>query len=202
MNPIYKHLRMILIITLLVAASVFLFYSDAFAVEEITKGRKLWNNIMLWVNFGILVFLFIKFAKNPLMNFLYGEQKKVGETLSSVEEKVKSARSLMDTEADKLKDIDQNLRQIKKDIIDLGKLEKDKIIESAKQTADQMIEDAKKQSEYRLELAKNKFSKEMLDIAVSIAVDRLKKGITIEDNEKIIDQFTSRLSDTSNEYFT
>ncbi|MBN1851042.1 MAG: ATP synthase F0 subunit B [Deltaproteobacteria bacterium] len=194
MNPINRHLRMIFIMILMMAASIFLSYSDAFAVEQISEGRKLWNNIMLWVNFGILVFLFIKFAKNPLMDFLHSEQNKISETLSSVEEKVKSARVLMDAEADKLKDIDQSLQQIKDDIIELGRIEKDKIVESAKQTADQMIEDAKKQSEYRLESAKKRFSMEMLNEAISIAVEKLRNNITQEDNEKIIDRFTSKLT--------
>ena len=39
--------------------------SDVFAMEESGKGRIIWNNIMLWINFGILVFIFIKYARKP-----------------------------------------------------------------------------------------------------------------------------------------
>ena len=53
-----------------------------------------------------------------------------------------------------------------------------------------MIEDAKKDSDYKLEAAKKLFGIEMLEIAVSIAVRKLKEEVSEEDNEKIIEQFS------------
>jgi F-type H+-transporting ATPase subunit b len=187
----------ILCITLFV---VFLSF-DANAVEEIPKGRKIWDNIMIWVNFGILVFLFLKFGKKPLMNFLFGERNKIKDMLHQVDDSVKKARALMDAEYEKVKDIDRQLESIKEEIIALGKIEKETIIGSAKTTAAQMIEDAKRQSEYRLITAKEKFSAEMLEMAVSIAVEKLKKEVSPEDNDRFIDQFTSLLS-TSKAHFS
>jgi F-type H+-transporting ATPase subunit b len=168
--------------------------SDAFAVEAITRGRKIWNNIMLWVNFGILIFLFLKFAKNSLLNFLFGERNKIADMLQKVDDSVKQARSLMDAEQEKIKDIDKRLEKIKQDILEIGRNEKEKIIENAKLMATQMIEDARKQSDYKLLKAKNKFGSEMMGMAISIAIEKLRKEITTEDNQRIIDQFTSRLS--------
>jgi F-type H+-transporting ATPase subunit b len=171
----------------------FVFCPDTLAQEGPTKGRKIWNSIMLWVNFGILAFLFIKYAKKPLMNFLYGEREKLSKKIDEIEEQVKKAKSAMEVEAEKLKKMDANIDEIRRYIIDIGQREKSGNIEKAKVTANQMIEDAQKETQYKLEAAKKRFGEEMLDIAVSLAVEELKKGISREDNEKLIEQFSTAL---------
>ena len=50
-----------------------LYCSDALAAEELTAGRRLWGNIMLVVNFLVLVFFFVRYAKKPLMDYLRGK---------------------------------------------------------------------------------------------------------------------------------
>ena len=176
-----------------VIAILLFFCSDCFAIEGPSKGRKIWDLVMLWVNFGILVFFFMKFAKEPLMNFLRGESKKIGEKLDSIDRLVKNAKSLMEVEANKLEDIDSHMKVMNEQITALGQMEKSTIIENAETTAKKMIEDARQEAEYKLEMAKKKFSLEMLDAATSIAVELLKEKISQEDNEKIIDQFLTGL---------
>ncbi|MFC1533398.1 hypothetical protein ACFL7M_08560 [Thermodesulfobacteriota bacterium] len=190
---INRGLLMVFIILVAISAMILLSV-DAFAIEEAGKGRKIWDSIMLLVNFGILVFFFIKFARKPLMKFLYGEREKIENSLNSVDEKIKKARELMDVEADKLKNIDEHMEKIRNEIIELGQKERSRIIEKAKNNANMMIEDAQKEAQYKFELAKKRFSEEMLDIAVSIATKELKKGISQEDNEKIVDQFSIGLN--------
>lgn len=187
-------LNLFFIIILIVVILAIFICSDCFAMEGESEGRKLWNNIMMWVNFGILVFLFIKFAKKPLMGFLHGESKKIGKKIEDVESQVKKARNMMEEEAEKLKDIDSQVEDIKNHIIIIGRREKEKIIEKARNTANQMVEDAKKESEYKLELAKKRFSEEMLDMAVSLAVGELRKSVTPDDNERMVEAFTLGLS--------
>lgn len=171
----------------------FVFCPDGLAQEGPSNGRKIWNTIMLWVNFGILAFFFIKFGKNPLMKFLYGEREKLAKKIDEVEGQVKQAKSAMEVEAEKLENMDEHIDEIRRRIIELGQREKTQTMEKAKATADRMIEDAKKEAQYRVELAKKRFGEEMLDIAVSMAVEELKKGISQEDNERLIEQFSTGL---------
>ena len=179
---------------------VLCFWADAFAVEEISHGRKLWNNILLWFNFGILVFLFIKYAKKPLMDYLLGERRKIKEKLDTLDSKFQAANSTMNAEAEKLKNIDTQLNEMREGILQIGQEEKEKIIAKANITAEQMIEKAKAESEYRLIAAKKALSNEIVDISVSVAKERLLKGISNEDNDKAINHFIETLSD-SKKYF-
>lgn len=181
-------LKVFLIIS--AAAAIFIICPDSFAMEGPSKARRIWDNIMLFVNFGILVFVFIKFAKDPLMNFLRGEEKKVKKEIDAIEELVEKANSLMQAEADKLANIDMRIKEMREYIIGLGQKEKEKIIEKAQLLARHMIDDAKSEAQYKLEIAKKRFGEEMLDIAISIAVRELKGRLSRDDNEEIVDQFS------------
>ncbi len=167
--------------------------SECFAMDEGSGGRKLWNYIMLWVNFGILVFLFFKFAKKPLMNFLHEEGNKISQRIEQVEGEVAKARGLLETEAEKFSDMDSRIDDIKNQIIETGKREKEEIIEKARILAGKMIDDAREEAEYRKDAARKRFSEEMLNLAVSHAVGELKKNITLEDHEKIVESFSMNL---------
>ena len=178
---------------------IVLLCTDVFAMEEASKGRKIWDNIMLWINFGILVFVFIKFGKKPLMAFLHGEKNKIETSISTVDGQLQEARSLMEEEAVKLESMDEHLKSVLKNILELGEKEKDSIISKAKATSAKMLEDAEKDSQYQLEIAKNSFKEEMLEMAVSLSVEKLKKELTSKDDEIIVEQFAAGIGDMNEE---
>jgi F-type H+-transporting ATPase subunit b len=175
---------------------VFFFCPDAFAAEKMSSGRRLWDNIMLWVNFGILVFFFLKYARKPLVDFLRGFRDKIKKNLDTIEKQFKDAESRMKAESAKIDEIEQHIETIRQNIIEMGKKEKEKLVEEARITAERMIEDAKAYSGYQLAKARRQLSDEMVDIAISMVKERLIKGISEQDNEKLINQFIANL-DTS-----
>jgi F-type H+-transporting ATPase subunit b len=191
---------MIFFLFLGASALMILLIPDAFAAEGMSKGRKIWNNIMLWINFGILVFFFLKYAKQPLKDFIHGERNKIDVTLDTANEQLNKAKSVLGEESDRLKDIDGRLQDMQKSIIEMGQREKEKLIEAAKIAANQMMEDAKKESQYRLTMAKKTLKDEMVEIAVSLVEERLKEKISLEDDKILVNQFIDGL-DTSERHF-
>jgi F-type H+-transporting ATPase subunit b len=173
-----------------------LFAFDASALEETSTGRKVWDNIMLFVNFGILVFLFIKYGKKPLMNFLRSERKSVENELNELTDKKQGVQSRRDVEAENLKDIDQIIEEIRSHILERGKKEKEEIIQQGRALADKMIQDARTYSENRIVAARQELSEEMVDMALSMAKDKLSKDMTDEDNNKLVNQFLTNLQAT------
>ena len=188
-----KSFSVFFLVPFIILALLILSSSNVFAMEGSGKGRVIWNNIMLWVNFGILVFVFIKYAKKPLINFLYGERQKIKENIDNVEAQITKAKELMDAESEKLKNIDEYLSKTKEMIIGIGLREKEEIIEKAKINAEQMIKDAEKESEYRLAAARKIFGKEMLDAAISIVTNKLKADLSLEEDDVIIKRFAAGL---------
>ena len=177
-------------------AFLLLFAFDAFALEEASAGRKVWDNIMLFVNFGILVFLFVKYAKKPLMNYLRSERESVEKELNELTDKKQGIQSQRDAETEHLKGIDQIIEEIRSNILEIGKKEKEKIIQQGKALADKMIRDAKTYSENRIVAARKELSEEMVDMALSMAKDKLSKDMTDEDNNNLVNQFVTDLQAT------
>ncbi len=191
MKPVYK--AGLLLLTFL----LFLFLAcDAFALGEKTLGRKIWDNIMLFVNFGILVFLFIKYAKSPMMNFFRSQRDSVEQELNELTERKQGVQSQRDAEADQIKDIDRIIEEIRSKILEMGKKEKEKIIQQGKTLADKMIQDAKTYSENRIVAARQELSEEMVEIALSMAREKLLKGMTDKDNDNLVNQFITNLQAT------
>jgi F-type H+-transporting ATPase subunit b len=181
-----------------VAFFIFMDFHDALADGGTSSGRRLWNNLMLWVNFGILAFFFMKYAKKPLLDYLRSVREKIEENLNTLNHDVKIAKSSMEAEHEKLQAIEDHLEEIKARITEIGRAEKERIIESGKATAQEMIENAKAYANYKLALAKKKISDEMVDTAVSMAAERLKKGISQEDSDQLVAKFFEDL-ETSKE---
>jgi F-type H+-transporting ATPase subunit b len=182
---------------LLLTFLVILFFTcDAFALGEKTLGRKIWDHIMLFVNFGILVFLFIKYAKTPMMNYLRSQRDSVEEGLNELTEKKQGVQSQRDAEADQIKDIDRIIEEIRGKILEMGKKEKEKIIQQGQALADKMIQDAKTYSENRIVSARQELSEEMVEIALSMAREKLLKGMTDKDNDTLVNQFIANLQET------
>ncbi len=188
MKPVHK--AGLLLLTFLV---VLFFDCDAFALGEKTLGRKIWDNIMLFLNFGILVFLFIKYAKTPMMNYLRSQRDSVEEGLNELTEEKQEVQSQRDVEAEQIKDIDRIIEEIRSNILEMGKKEKEKIIQQAKALADKMIQDAKTYSETRIVAARQELSEEMVDMALSMAREKLLKGMTDKDNDNLVNQFIANL---------
>ena len=200
MNLRNNRCLMIFFLFLGASAIMILLIPDAFAGEGISTGRKIWDNILLWINFGILVYFFLKYGKQPLKDFIHGERNKIDVTLNTADEKLNKAKSVLDEESDSLKDIDGRLQELKKNIIEMGQKEKEKAIEAAKITADQMMEDAKKESQYKLAMARKALKDEMVEIAISLVEGRLKEKISLEDDKILVNQFIDGV-DTSRRYF-
>jgi F-type H+-transporting ATPase subunit b len=184
-------------LTLCVGFLVILCCPDAFAAGELGPGRRLWNNIMLWVNFGILAFFFFRYAKKPLMDYLRGERQKIEENLNTTDGQLRDVKTIMDQEGEKLRRIDERLQEIRNSVTEIGRREKEMIIKQAKIAAEKMVRDAEVYANYRLAMARKALSDEMVDMAISMVEARLKTGISDEDNERIIDEFVMDLESST-----
>ena len=181
---------------LIIILCIGIYLSFPFAAKMLTSDRKLYDTIMLWVNFGVLVAVFIKFAKKPLMDALRGVRAKHEQELGEIKKQHNDSKGGLDSEEAKLKDIQKRLDEIRARIIEMGEKEKQKIIEQARISAEKMIEDAKSYASFQMDKARKQLSDEMVDIAISMVEERLAKEISKEDNENLISDFLVNLEAT------
>lgn len=188
--------RIYLFLILCLGACVFLICPESFAAEKAEPWRKSYDLIMLWVNFGILVALFLKFARKPMMDALHGVREKLAGELSGLKDKHADVQGSAESEESRLKNIQEHLDEIKARILEMGEKEKQKIIDQAKESAKRMIEDAKNYAGIQIIKARKQLSDDMVDIAISMVENKLKKKITIKDNDKLINDFLGNIETT------
>jgi F-type H+-transporting ATPase subunit b len=162
---------------------------EALASESSGGWRPIYDEVLLWFNFGIIVFVFIKYGKTPLMNFLHGRKEKIAREIAQIEEKKKQAADKV-TEINKMVDESKaRFAKIKDRIVEQGERKKAEIIQTAQNQSKTMIVNAKRRIESHFEQAKNEFKAELIDKAIDLALERFPKEMTLEDNEKFTREF-------------
>lgn len=162
---------------------------EAFAAEKASSWRPTYDLILRWINFGIIVFLVIKYLKTPIMNFLRGQKEKLAREIKRLEDK---KQGITENIEETLKAIDESevrFAEIKERIVRQGEKKKEDIIQKAQNQSKMMLEDAKRRIDTQFIQAKNKFRAEMIDKAIDLAMEKLPKEITAEDNEKFTSEY-------------
>jgi len=169
--------------------SLHLLSLDGYAAEGSSNWRPTYDLIMRWINFGIIVFVVYKYARKPFMNFLRGRKEKVAEEIETLEtRKDEMVAKINQTQKD-VEESDARFEELKERIIQQGEKKKSEIIESAQNHSKMMLEDAKRRISTHFLQAKNEFRDELIDKAMDMALERLPREITPEDNDKFASLF-------------
>lgn len=179
---------------LVLAFSLHFFGYEAFAAEKTTKWRPTYDLILRWINFGIIVFVFYKYGKTPLMNFLRGQKEKLAEEIKKLEDKKEDVANKVKEIQKALDESEVRFANLKERITQQGDRKKQEIIESAKDHGRIMLEGANRKIDSYILSSKNTFKAELIDAAIELAKERLPKEITDEDNERFIVQYLSSAS--------
>lgn len=169
--------------------------STAMASGGSEGWRETYDLAMKWINFGILIVLFIKFAKTPLMNFLNTQSESLARDIKRLEEAKKKSQDRSKEIAGQLADRQSRVDSIKEKIIQQGAKEKEKIVKDAKGQSRYMLEDARKRMASQVLQAKIKLQSELVDEVISLAMERLPREITDADNNALLGQYFSAVEE-------
>lgn len=157
---------------------------DALAAEKSRSWRPIYDIILRWINFGIIVFVIVKYAKTPIMNFLRGQKDKLAQEINRLEKEKEDVEAKIKETLKAVDESEVRFSELKDRIVQQGEKKKTEIIESAQSQSKIMLEDAKRRVDAHFLQAKNEFRAELIDKAMDMATDRLPGEITSEDNDK------------------
>lgn len=183
--------KIVLISCCIIAGLVTLHFlgHDAFAAEKAANWRPIYDLILRWINFGIIVFLVVKYGKTPIMNFLRGQKEKLAIEIKRLEEKKQGITENIEETLRTIDESEVQFAEIKDRIVRQGEQKKEAIIQTAQTQSKTMIEDAKRRIDVYFIQAKEKFKAELIDSAFELAMERLPKVITAEDNQKLTAEY-------------
>lgn len=182
-----------IVITLLVSADPVL----AAAAEEMPEWRKWWDLAWKIVNFLALAFVIVKFAKQPLKDFLKKQRETASEDLAQMEERKKEAQAEQERIAQMTAGLAKELQDFEAALGEAAAKEREELLASAQKESKLILERAEIWAEQALLKARQRLAAEMLDQAAEIASETIQKNITDQDREMLFDQFNSGLKESA-----
>jgi F-type H+-transporting ATPase subunit b len=159
------------------------------AAEGQSSWRATYDLVMMWINFGILAFLLVKYARAPLLNLLRGEADKTAAVLKQAQEgKEHIDQKVRDTLKD-LENARERLRETQERIIREGARQRQRIIDSAQHEGRQLLERTRQKIDVQIAEAHLRLRHELVDRAVAAALERLPAEITAEEQVRLVDRF-------------
>jgi len=189
-----KKLGEICFFILAVVIGILLLGTEASAADNSGDWRPVFDLVMRWLNFGIIVFILVKYARTPIKDFLLSRREEVAREIEMVEEKKEEANKKIQDAARMLDESEVRFARVKERIIKEGETKKQKLIEDAQQESKILLESTMKKIESQLLGAKRAFKSELVDTAISLAMKRLPDEITSEDNQNFTNQFLAGTS--------
>ena len=175
-------------------AGLQVFGATALAAEEVGNWRSIFDLVMRWVNFAILAFILIKYAKTPLKNFLGEKRQEIARQIDRIEQEKNTAQQKIKETLKALEDSKIRFTKMKQRIIEDGEKKKEKIIAEARQESQILMESARKKIDNQFLEAQKALKSELAEMAVSLAMEKLPAEITEEDNQKWVNAFLSNIT--------
>ena len=151
---------------------------------QLDPGLFVWTILTFLVLLGVLA----KFAWNPLLKMLKDREDLIR---SSLEDAEKARTELANLNAER-EEIINKARSEAQSILSEGKVAasklKDETLKAAKDQAKSILTDAEKQIRIEKHKAIEEIKSEVVDLSLSVATKLIKKNISREDNQTLIDE--------------
>jgi len=188
-----KKMRILCVFLFTGAAAFHLFETAAFAAANESGWRSNYDLIMMWLNFGILAFVLIKYAKNPVKRFLQDQKDSIAESIKSIEAQKEANDAEIRQTQQLLQESSARFETIRERIVSEGERRKQAIIESARRESKLMIEQANFWVERQIQQARQRLRSELIDEAIEKALQLLPQALTPEDNQKFINRYLNEI---------
>jgi F-type H+-transporting ATPase subunit b len=155
--------------------------------------RPTYDIAMRWVNFILLVGVIVKYSRDPIKNFLKMKKADVVSQIDALDRE--KSKILGEIKAAKQQGHSNRARfeEMKQRLGAQGESRKQQIIQQAKQQSALMLEETHRKLENRVVQAKASLKMELLDMAITQAMNQLPGVITDTDNQRWLDDYMDRL---------
>jgi len=156
------------------------------------------QNLIWWtVNFLVLLIILFKLLRKPLVTFLQNRRETIQREYEELLRKKREAEAQYLELQAKLKNMEDEAKQILQNYIEQGQKEKERIIKEAEEQAKRIMEQADLYIKHELEKAKEELRKELAQEVIKLTEERLLKGLTIEDHKRIFRDVVESLKSLS-----
>ncbi len=191
-----KLLRIVLIamIVVVLAAGPLLAAAGGKDKEGPSQGRQIWDTVWRIINFGILVFFLVKYARRPLMAFLRKHGADIGERLENYQAQLAKAKDEYAQTQERLADIQKMIAEIETYMKDEAERARQKIIDQARKNAEHLLDEAKEIASTEVGMARERVKTELVELVITEAEKAIRRDIKPEDDTRLIGDYIGRVT--------
>jgi F-type H+-transporting ATPase subunit b len=181
---------------ILVLGIIFLHITCLPALAEEGSGdwRPMYDTIMVWVNFLILVYLIYRIGRKPFQAFLSNQANQVSGEIQKAEKQKQEVLEAINETKRQMQESSDRYDQIKARIIEEGRRLRQELIDEARSQGEQMLEREKNNASRRIAEGRKKIMTELVDAAANMAQNRLPGEINQEDQSKLVEFYIRNIS--------
>lgn len=150
------------------------------------------GSTMEWVyrflNFGVLVFILVKFAGKPLKDFLAQRKELIEKSIKEAQEAKELAKKALAEVEERLKLKDKEVEEIIASAKASGEKEKTRLIEESEKLKIKILEQAKNNIAFEVKKAKEVIKAEAVEAAMQLAEEKLKGKLTRQDQDRLMQE--------------
>ncbi len=173
------------------------FFLPGCAIAERITHDPLLSFAFKVLNFLILMAILIKFLSKPLGNFLKNRQAKIRQALEDAEKARAEAEKKIREYEKRLAHIDEEIQEVQRALREEGEKEKARIVSEAERMAENIRNQARATAEQEIRRAQNILREDMTDLAVKLAEEILKKGMSRSDQKRLLDDYIAKMETPS-----
>ena len=175
--------------------------ATAAAQPEVSPVRKFFNSPqykwgMAFLNFGIICFLFHRYARKPLLNFLDARAREVAETLERSRDTRERAEAELREAIRKLSGVDDEKKRIIELATEVSEKQRARILEDAQRAADRVVEQLRGDMDRARYLAQQRTLELLANQVVDEAERYIVQTITPDDHAALVGRFIEQIDRT------
>jgi F-type H+-transporting ATPase subunit b len=146
------------------------------------------------INFAILMWIFVRFGKKPVIEALKSRRLTVKREIDEAQRIKKEAQSRAKKYQKDLDNLEEEREAAQKSLAEAGAADKERVVREAQEKAARMERDAKALLESEARQIQQDLTRETAELSVSAAEELLRSRITQADHERLAEDFLHQLS--------
>jgi F-type H+-transporting ATPase subunit b len=152
--------------------------------------------VFTFINFGLFVYLFRRFTREPLRDFFKSRHKELVDLMASTAREKQEAQRLRKECEDKIAALDRIRADLIADVQRMAQLERQKSLAAAREAAERMKHDAERTAATDLQRAIAELREEAVRLATAMATEDLRRRLDAKDRERLLEEFLGGISRT------
>jgi F-type H+-transporting ATPase subunit b len=145
------------------------------------------------INFGVLVFILVRFGKKPLANSLAKRKESLTREIEDAEKMRREAEQRLQQYEARLEKIGEELERVRREFREQGERDKERIVREARERRERLRQDTELLLAQEAKQMRQELLAEVINEATRLATELLARRLTLGDHDRFAEAFLLQL---------